>query len=108
MSLYADYILEREGKLMVEDANGFASFAIANEECYIENIYVVPGKRLSGLASKYADQIVEIAKDKGCKYLTGSVKPSANGSTESMKALLGYGFKLLSASHDAIFFIKEI
>lgn len=107
-SLYGQYILEREGKLIVEDADGFASFAIFNEDCYLENIYVVPEKRRSGHASILADRVSEIAKNKGCKRLIGSVRPSANGSTESMKALLAYGFKLLSASQDAIFFEKGL
>lgn len=107
-SLYGQYIKEREGKDIIENENGFASFIIRGEECYIENIYVHPDFRKSKVASELANQVVEKAKECGCKFLTGSVRPSAMGSTDSLKVLLAYGFKLLSASQDAIIFVKEI
>lgn len=108
MSLYAQYILEREGKQIVEDAQGFATYFYLADGVYIENIYVNPEHRKSGCASRYADQIADIAKAKGFTKMYGSVKPSANGSTESLQVLFAYGFKLDSAAPNAIIAVKEI
>lgn len=108
MSLFGQYIYERQNKSIIEDEFGFATYYFQNDCCYIEDIYVVREKRKENIASKYADKIAEEAKSKGMKYLVGSVKPSANGSTVSLKVLLGYGFQLVAAQEDFIWFKKEI
>lgn len=107
-SLYSEYIQERENKSIVEHDKGFATYKIIGLECYIIDIYVKPEARKEGLASKMADEITEIAKSKGCKILSGSVYPAANGSTESLKVLLAYGFKLHDAQNGMISMYKEI
>lgn len=108
MSNFAKYIYERMNKSIVEDADGFATYYFSQDACYIEDIYVVPEKRKSGVAKKYADKIAIEAGQKGCKVLLGSVKPSANGSTESVKVLLAYGFRIVSSQPDFIWFEKEL
>jgi ribosomal protein S18 acetylase RimI-like enzyme len=107
-SNYALYIKEREGKEIIEDEKGFATFVINDKECYIIDIFVKEEHRKEKIASKYADQITEFAKVNGCLYLTGSVCPSAKGSNESLKVLLGYGFELQSSINNMIFFRKVI
>lgn len=87
---------------------GFATYHLYENECYIEDIYIAPEKRNTNEGSKIADSIVEIAKKYGISNLTGSVIPNANGSTTSLKVLLGYGFKLHSSIENKIIFMKEI
>lgn len=108
MSHYANYIKERLNKQIYEDENGFATYFEENDYIYIEDIYVIPEKRKEGIASYYADHIAKIAEANGYKKLLGSVVPSANGSTESIKVLISYGFKLASSHDNIIYFIKEI
>ena len=108
MSLFAEYKKERENAIVVEDKNGFAVAKVEGEYMYIVDIYVIPKLRQSDIASKYADRIAEIAKKKGIKKLLGSVDPRANGSTTSLKVVLGYGFKLLCVEGPMIYFEKEI
>jgi GNAT superfamily N-acetyltransferase len=109
MSLYADYILERENKLIVEDHRGFAVYSFVSEDqCYIQDIYVHPTYREYGIASSFANQIAQMAKERGCTKLLGSVCPEAKNSTESMQVLLAYGFKLASCKDNFILFIKEL
>ncbi len=107
-SLYAHYIAEREGKQILERPEGFATYSINAPECYIEDIYVLPEHRKSGVAAKLADVIAEEAKARGCTYLLGTVMPSAQGSTASLKVLLAYGFKLAKAETNAIYMVKEL
>ena len=107
-SLYAQYLKERESKEILEDETGFATYTFVQDGVYIENIYTHPDYRQSGVASKFADKIAEIAKAKGYKKMYGSVVPTANNSTASLKVLLAYGFRLDSAQPNAIFMIKDI
>jgi ribosomal protein S18 acetylase RimI-like enzyme len=107
-SLYAQYIKEREGKETIETDKGFATYTYVPEGCYIQDIYVHPDHRKEHVCFNLADQIVEIAKEKGCKKLFGTVCPSANGSTTSLKVLLAYGFKLESSGNNLIVMVKEI
>lgn len=108
MSHFAEYIKERQNKEIVEDENGFATYYFVGPDCYIEDIYVIPEKRKTGICFMYADKIAKIARDKNCLNLIGSVKPSANGSTVSLKVLLAYGFRLHSANEDFIWFKKKL
>jgi len=108
ISHYGQYISERLGKSLIEDENGFATYFMVNDVCYIEDVYVIPEKRKTGIVFAYADKIVEEAKAKGMKVLIGTVKPSAAGSTVSLKVLLAYGFQLESAVEDFIFFKKSL
>lgn len=109
MSLYRDFVQETGQLGIVESEDGFATYKIfPHGECYIVDIYVVPEKRKTDVATRFADEISEIAKVQGCKQLTGTVIPSHRGSTTSLKVLLGYGFTLLRSEVDRIWFMKEL
>ena len=110
MSLYGDYIQEREGKHIVENEHGFATYTLIPEakECYIMDVYVSPEKRKSGLAKQMVDEIQGIAKKQDYKYLTTTASPSTKNSTTSLNVILSCGFKLLRSEHDLIWFIKGV
>lgn len=108
MSLFGDYIKERENKEIVEDSTGFATYSYLPQGVYIQDIYVAPDYRHAGTAAKFADQIAVIAKEKGHTKMYGSVMPSAKGATSSLKVLLAYGFQLDSAGPNAIIMVKDI
>jgi GNAT superfamily N-acetyltransferase len=110
LSLYADYLNERLGKKLIETKHGFAVYQIfhTSGECYFEDVYIEPESRGKGYAREFLNEIHRIAKNEGCEFITGSVRPSANGSTDSLKVLLAGGFRLYSSGVDAIFFRKEI
>lgn len=110
MSLYADYIKERLGDGIIERPEGFASYRFLNEgkSVYILDIYVSPSYRKTNVASKMADEIAAIGKERGATELVGTVTPSANNSTQSLSVLLAYGMKLKCLGNDLIVFTKEI
>ena len=109
MQFYKDYLEElHEGKSLVNNKTGWASYWIRDKECYIEDIYVIPKYRRSRAAHKLADKVVEIAKKHGCDHLTGTVVPSANNSTISLQMMLSYGFKLALSQDNIIWFKKNI
>ena len=108
MSHYADYLKEREGKEVLETEDGFVTFQISGAECYIQDIYVVPEKRQSRVATVLADCVKDIALAKGCTWLSGSVSPSTSNSHKSLLVLLGYGMKLVKSDKDIVYFAKRI
>ena len=108
MSLYGQYIQERLGESIVEEKWGFATFSFLDDGCYIKDIYVSPEFREQGNAAHLADRIAEIAKGRGCKYLYGSVVPSANYATRSAKVLLSYGFALYGSKENFVIFRKDL
>lgn len=109
LSLYSQYITERTDRLILETEYGFATYVyLADNTVYIEDIYVSPEYRKKGIASRFADEIADIARSKGCKKMIGSVVPSTKTSTDSMKTLLAYGMKLESSTNNFITLVKEI
>jgi len=106
-SLYAQYVLEREGFETIENDYGFATFKIEEDECYIRDIFVKKEHREKSIASELADFIMDRARTAGCRYLTGSVFADEDG-TPSLKVLLAYGFSLSNVEGDMIYFKKEI
>lgn len=109
MSLFGDYIKEKNGDEIIETPRGFASYRfIGTDTVYIVDIYVVPEHRRSNEASVIADVIVERAKAKGCTKLLGTVSPAAKTATASLRVLLGYGMHLVSSGPECIIFEKEI
>ena len=109
MEQYKRYLEElHPGKSVYSDERGFAVYWIRGEECYIEDIYVEREHRKSRGSHALADAVAKLAHEKDCKYMTGSVVPSANGATLSLKMMLSYGFKVHSAENNLILFIKEL
>lgn len=107
-SLYSLYLYEREGINILESDKGFATYYFLTDGCYIKDIFVKTEFRKEGIASLMADQISSIAKSKGYDKLYGTVCPTANGSNDSMKVLIAYGFILDSSSNNFIVFRKNI
>lgn len=108
MSLYGDYIKERENRHIVESEDGFMTYTWLEDACYIVDMYVRPQARKSGLAIRMADVIACKAKERGINMLLGSVDPSTNHATESMRLLIKYGFELGWVKENLIFLRKEI
>ena len=107
-SNYALYIKEREGRDIIEDEKGFASYLITGEQCYIVDVFIKKEHRRQGIPNKYFKQIEDIAREKGCTYLLGSACIKAPNINESMKWLLSIGYSLSSISGDMIFLTKEL
>lgn len=109
MSLFAEYKLEREAIETIETPVSFATYRqVGDDTLYIQDIFVAKDARKSGAASHLADQIAEIAKGKGLKYLLGSVDTRLGNPTTSTKVLLAYGFEVSRVEGQLILFRKEI
>lgn len=108
MTKYAKYLEELKGYKMYEDEKGFVTYGIMDDGIYIEDIYVLPEFRKQNIASNYADIIAKKAKQEGYKYLYGSVVPSLKNSHYRNLVLLNYGFNIIAADKDIIWYKKEL
>lgn len=103
-----EYLKERENKNVLEIEDAFCVYQEFPEFIYIQDIYVRPEKRKTGVASFLANKVCEQAREKGMKTLIGSVDVTALGATESLKVLLAYGMSVDSIVGNVIYFKKDI
>lgn len=108
MSLYSDYLNETGQRHIVETDKGFATYQIDGSECYIVDIYIAPEARRTGLCHKIVNQVIDKAKEQGCRVLTGSVNTSIKTPGISVKVLLGHGLRFLREDPGIIWFYREI
>ena len=107
--MFEDYAQERGfGPRVFEIDGGFATYYLDEDSCYIEDIYVIPSKRNSKVASYMADEITKIAKEKGLSKLYGSVNKLAKSAEASRKVLTSYGFSKIDEDEELEWYLKEI
>lgn len=107
-SLWATYSKERLDQETIEHEWGFLTYKIFGESMELYDIFIKPEERRSKKAWRIVDEAAFRAKQAGAKRLVGFNSPSALGSTESLAAMLAYGFKLHSATADRIILVKEL
>ena len=116
-SMYAQYKEEYENVFTVmEPEVGFANYKLEKEhedsvEIYIQEIFVMKNVRGLKQAAKIADKTIKEAEKKFNKrvsMLYGSVGVGSKTSNMSIRAMTAYGFNLLSANEQLIYFYKEL
>lgn len=110
ISHYGRYVYEREGKSIHETDKGFVTYVFWPKfnSVYMEDIYVAPEFRRSKVTFELVSAVESVARLKGYKTLVGSVKPTANGATTSLKGMLAHGFEVDSCDGNLIWFKKLI
>lgn len=108
MELYAEYMQEREGATVISAPDGFLSYRIDGEECLIVSIFVRKTARTSNLSGALLNTLLEQAKGRHCRFISGNVHLGTRNAADSMKFFLAVGARPLSANNSAITFIKEI
>ncbi len=108
-NLYKNYLKEREGLEVLENELGFCTYKYREDNsCYIQDIYVVPNRRKSGIASQLADTVAKEAKAKGYNILIGSVDFKANLAKQNDQVLKAYGMKPYTVEGSLVYYSKEI
>lgn len=107
-SNFARYKEEREGKEVLENEHGFATFLFEDDYVYVEDVYIIPESRQKGEASSFIYQIEDLAKDRDVFKVMVTVDVRTNGANQSILAILHHGFNVISSDKNVIYFIKEI
>ena len=107
-SLWTNYNKEREGNETVVDdqGRGFVEFRLLGETLIIEGLHVEKQFRRSGVGTGLMARA--IAGNPSAKFLFARVGTHYLNATESLKACLGYGFRLSGLDGSYILLSKEI
>ncbi len=110
MSLYKEYLKEREGIEVYENDCGFISYSYIEEvnALYLAEFYVIPAKRNTPAGYRLYQRAVNLAKSNGCTKIMGSVDVSTNGYELSEKLMGKLGFRFYKKVGYLIYFIKTI
>ena len=108
MSLYSDYIKEREGYNTIEDDTFFVTFKKLDDALYVRDIYITPEYRSKGKSVEIGKLTESIAKEMNCKALLGSVDKGTIGWERNIDIMLKFGYTQISEDKDFIQFQKEL
>lgn len=108
MSLYADYIKEREGYTTMEDETFFVTFKKLSDALYVRDIYIAPEFRSKGKSIEIGLLTEKIAKEMCCEVLLGSVDKGTIGWERNKDIMLKFGYTQISENGDYIQFQKEL
>jgi hypothetical protein len=109
-SLYAQYVLEKQGFQTIETSEGFITYWLIpeNKEAYIDILYVIPEKRNSEVKKYLESLVIEEAKKVGCKNLSCVVYFKHINAEKSLKSIIAAGYKIHSASDEKVVLYKLI
>lgn len=108
MTLWADYVTERLGWSVLYEDDGFIAYHIVPPNLSIEELYVRPEARETGLARHFADRVILEGRQQGCTKVWTTVRPGYPGAERAMKIALAYGFRMMRNDGDATILMKEI
>lgn len=108
MSLFGDYILETRGKNILENDGGFATYSFHENECYIEDVYIVPEERNNGHLLEMLEEMKVIARAHECKSLITTINCLFKNPTRALRSCLGCGFKIDKSLNDIIILRMEL
>lgn len=105
MELYKQYLQEINSNRRVEfDDSYFICYAICDSELFIEDMYIVPTKRKTGLASRIMTNLENIAKNHGCTCITSTCK---NDRVDAINYQLKNGYNIIKEDSNILYFIKR-
>lgn len=107
-SLYAEYVLERQGLSVMTYDSGFIAYKCEKEECFIAEMFIKKDKRKTGLGKSMIAVISEVAKQSGCKVITANIHLNDPNASSTLVAAICTGFKVECADRGAILISKKI
>lgn len=110
MSLYGDYIKERENFEIIEDNHWFATYQMTDDgtTLYIRDCFIEKGHRGQGVVEGIDNTLIEIAKVNGCKNILTQVALFDPHKDRNMRCFLRIGYRIISANSEVIYIGKEV
>ena len=110
MDLFAEYMKEREGCETLVTEDGFLTAKVIQEDdnniFFINDFFVAESVRKKrSSAIKLFNQAKNTAKKLGCIKMRGLISIDTLNATESLKANLYYGYKVIAA-HENIIYVE--
>lgn len=107
-TLYAKYLTERARAKVIETESGFITYRINGEECFIQDMYLLPEARRSGACRELIDQLKSEASSCSCKFITGNIFVDDPGCNQTIQAACGLGFRIRRAEAGVVLICLDI
>lgn len=109
MSMYADYMKEKENLESYECEYGFITYKKMKDALYIGDFYVKPQYRGSKHTTAMSNYVETIAKEAGCTMMLAEVNTKDNKPEQGMYVQLRHGYKFSHiVNNSIIYFYKRI
>lgn len=108
MSMYAQYIKERENVELIQRDWGFVTYKVEPEYIFIQDMFVVPEERQNGRGVQLEAEVITLAKKLDFKFIIASVDERANFA-ETMKNIMSdLNYKKVARDGSLIYYKKEV
>jgi len=101
-SLWAQYRAEVSDSVYLEEEYGFIAYSLLPDAVLIEELYVVPEQRRTGLGLSLFCRVEELARTAGKSASLACVRLDSRAAAESLKTHLNVGFSPISAENGII------
>ena len=110
MDLYKQYLESLyPNAFLYADDNGFIVYWLNDKELFIQDFYVKPEAREDKGSLRYIMEVIEIAKQNGCTYMTCNLDLKSKRATENMKIFLNHGLMPIKAENEyRLLLMREI
>jgi len=108
MSLYAEYIKEREGKEYKELEFGFFIYEINKPYIYLSDVYIKPEDRKEGKCKEIVDMVKTIGIENNCEKILTTYCIDDPNKDRSRKVIELCGFNYLKINNTLVWFEKDI
>lgn len=105
---YAQYILERQGFESFWREHGFISYKVTGTECFLADMFVEAGARKTGKGRKLLEELIGIARYRGCNVITANIylfDPNANN---TLLAAMACGFRVEKCGNNVLLIAMEL
>lgn len=105
MSLFAEYLLEKEGKKTIETEYGFITYFMDNDHMHVDILFVANNVRKAGFGEKL---FLDACQSESPKSVSAAVDTSHRNPTNPLHSFLNYGFKVVGTRGSEILLYKEL
>jgi predicted GNAT superfamily acetyltransferase len=107
-SLWANYIQERQGLLSLWRPYGFVAYRIADQECFIADMFIERSERRSGKGRQFIDEMTEIAANRECNVITANIHLADPNANKTLAAAMACGFQVTASGDGVLLIAKKI
>lgn len=109
MSLWADYIKEREGYETLENDRGFLTYKVLPDgHIFVRDMFVRKADRGHGWGHELFLELVGVATSLKVPRIMCQVDLRTAGATQSLGVILSRDFKIVNAEHQVILLVLDL
>jgi GNAT superfamily N-acetyltransferase len=105
MSLWSEYLLEKEGKKTIETDHGFITYFMDGDHMHVDILFVAKNVRRAGFGEQL---FIRACESESPKSASAAVDTAQLNPTGPLHSFLNYGFKLAGVRGTEILLYKDL